>query len=126
MKKTIYIAKPTGSHFRFINKKDPTCLKVNHDFIKYGKSLNFDSRAKNYHEDNDGNVEMYPVVDCDHLTDKQLHSLETAIGRRVKEYRQENPGRKRRALLEWCKDLDESLLEKVIQEEFDKINAEIK
>jgi len=121
MKKTIYIAKPTGSHLRLISKKDPTCLKVNDEYIKYGKSLHFDRRLKNYHEDNDGDINMYAVVDCDHLTDKELHNLETAIGRRVKSYRQENPGRKRKALLEWCKDLDEEELKNIIQEEFNKM-----
>ena len=120
MKKTIYIAKPTGSHLRLISKKDPTCLKVNDEYIKYGKSLHFDRRLKNYHEDNDGDIHMYAVVDCDLLTDKELHNLETAIGRRVRDYRQENPGRKRKALLEWCKGLDEAILKSIIEEEFNK------
>ena len=123
MKKTIYIAKPIGSHLRLINKRDPTCLKVNQDFIKYGKSHDIESRIKDYKKDNDDQVRMYGVVDCDHLTDEQLRKLETAVGRRVKDYRQDNPGRKIKALLEWCKNLDEEELKNIIQDEFNKIAA---
>ena len=123
MKKTIYIAKPTNSHLRLINKTDSDCLKVNNDFIKYGKSHDIEKRIKDYKKDNDGDVEMYGVVDCDHFTDEQLRNLETAVGRRVRDYRQSNPGKKGNSLLEWCKGLEEEVLKKVIQEEFDKITA---
>lgn len=108
---------------RLINKRDQTCLKVNKDFIKYGKSHDIEARIKDYKKDNDDQVKMYGVVDCDHLTNEQLRNLETAVGRRVKEYRQENPGRKRKALLEWCKNLDEEELKNIIHDEFNKIAA---
>jgi len=120
-KKSIYIAKPIGKHNRLINKKDPTCLQVNDEYIKYGKSLDTESRKKDYEVDNDGHIIFYSVVDCKELSDSELTELETRIGQRVKGYRQTNPNRKILSPLEWCKDLQEDELVKVILEEFQKL-----
>ena len=96
---------------------------VNDEFIKYGKSLDFELRVKNYHKDNFGHVKVEAIIDCDHLSEKELRSLENEIGRRVKNYRQVNPGRAHKSLLEWCKNLEEEDLKKIIREEYEKFNA---
>ena len=125
-KKSIYIAKPIGSHKRLIRKKDLTCLQVNDEYIKYGKSDDTAKRKKDYEFDNDGNIEFYSVVNCEALTLRQLQNLETNIGRneRIKKYRVSNPihppERKRQRITEWCKNLDTEILREVILEEFEK------
>lgn len=124
--KSIYIAKPTGSHKRLINKKDPTCLEVNDEYIKYGKSLDTESRKKDYEFDNDGHIIFYSVVDCELLNDEELTELETRIGRRVKNYRQTNPNRKISSPLEWCKGIELKELEEIILEEFNMLINSIK
>jgi len=124
-KMVIYIAKPRGKRYRLISKDDETCAKVNEEHIKYGQAKDFNDRIKKYKKDNDGDVDMYPVVGYELFTKAQLTQLETNIGRRVMKYRIKNPislgKRKNEGLTEWCKGLDKTELEEIIKDEFEKI-----
>lgn len=129
MKKTIYIAQPTSSKLRPIRKEDPSCLKVNNQFLKIGKALDFQTRIKDYIDDQEGEVIVEAIVDLHYFTPKRIAQLETAIKRRLKPFSQYNmPGprdngtfRVRKGRTEWVKGISYDDVKQIILEEFEKM-----
>lgn len=117
----IYIAQPTGSRMRVIDKKRADIMpSVNNAHIKFGKAHNLQQRFKNYYFDNDGDVNFTPVVICDNYIKEELTSLEKLIKSRVDNYRIRNPNTNRR--LEWLQGINFEDLKNIIlqaHEEFD-------
>lgn len=126
---TIYIARPTTKRLRHIVKEDLTSAKVNKSNLKIGKALNFDVRIKDYIEDNDGEVEVKPIVDLEGYTKEQVQKLETAIKKDLKKFAVYNePGlrpngtkRIRRGRTEWLQNISFCEVEQVILKNFAKM-----
>jgi hypothetical protein len=56
--KCIYVAHPTSSKLRNIRKEDLSSAKVNKNMVKFGKANDFYERAKDYADDQEGDVEF--------------------------------------------------------------------
>ena len=127
--KTIYIARPTTERLRHIVKEDLSSAKVNHLKLKIGKALYFNTRIKDYVEDNDGEVEVKDIVDLEGYTKEQIQNLETAIKKDLKKFAVYNePGlrpngttRTRRGRTEWLQNISFSEVEQVILQNFAKM-----
>ena len=114
----IYLVQPKGDHFRIIynhrdqakiKNKDKT-LKVNKEFIKFGKSENLDQRHKEYQEIFGEDVIFKKIKYFIEKT--KMEFFEKDLRDKFIKYRVKSPNRGR--LLEWMNGINIKDAEKII------------
>ena len=99
----IYIAQPTGTRMRVIDKSRPEMMPlVNNEFIKVGRTIDLKRRSSEYFRDNDGDVNFEPIVIMEDYSDEEIKKFEAMLKKEFEEYRVVNP-KKNKGPLEWMK-----------------------